>query len=843
LAGRNDTSVRVVSGDSRLQWWRRAALAVLWAEFGAQRGWAVASVAAGAIGLALLGVVPGGVVAPCLFVLATIGAGVACARAARHQASRPAAPDAERRLERDSGLPHRPFAVLQDRPASLAGEAGVWALHRARAEAALAALRLRAPAPGLAARDPTALRVLALLLLVAGLVTAGGDALPRLRRAFLPSFGGAQAVPVTLQAWVEPPSYTGMAPIFLPKAGGSVEVPSGSTLNISLTGGRFKPHLTGAAADGSFHALGGESWQATGILRQTGVLRVTRWFGQLAQWDIGVLANDPPAVNWAGPPGPAGKSLELALPWHVSQRWGVAALHARMVPEGHPDLPPIDLPIPLPGTPKDATGTMRSDLSANPLAGVKMDGTLTARDVSGQTGTSVAAHFTLPAREFHNGLARAIIDLRRRLALRDERPLEAAADLDALSMSPGGFAGHSGLYLNLVAVAALLREDASTAGIADAQARLWIVALALDGGLPEPSEAALERAKNDLRQALRERAEGRKNESEVDRQIRKLADALAQRLADIAQKAVRDGKMPPLGAHAQHFHVPTLDRLMKEMQEAEKKGDTKTVQQKLAEIENLLNKLQTAKVLTPQQAQEAEKAAKKGKQQTGAVQDMVQREGKLMDNGQHRAPRPSAMAPQYNPEGMEPPPDPDQLEANEEARGADVKTQRALSRALDAVKGAFGASGGKVPAAMNDATHDMADAAQALTAGQEIAARQAQAKAIADLQKGGKSMSQQMAANAQMAIVPGGGQPGQDGDDMSMDPGGQDEDGQRDPLGRPLQQGTGGKTADDGSVKVPDQMEQGLRSRAIQEELRRREADKARKREELDYIDRLLKPF
>jgi uncharacterized protein (TIGR02302 family) len=832
-----------VTDPARLRWWRRAALAVLWAEFGAQRGWAAASVLAAVLGLALLGVVPGGVVAPCVFLLASLAALVATDRIARQKSARPAPQDAERRLERDSGLPHRPFAVLQDNPAGLAGEPGLWALHRARAEKALAALRLRAPVPGLPARDPAALRVLALLLLVAGVFTAGDDALPRLRRAFLPSFGGAAAVPVTLQAWVEPPSYTGMAPIFLPRDGGAVDVPSGSKLNISLTGGSFKPHLSGAAADGKFHALGGESWQATGILRQAGLLRVTRWFSQLAQWNIGVLANDPPAVNWAGVPGQAGKSLELALPWHVAQRWGVAALHATMVPAGHPDLPPIELPIPLPGTPKDATGTMRADLAANPLAGVKMDGTLTARDVSGQTGTSAAAHFVLPAREFHNGLARAIIELRRRLALRDERPLEAAADLDALAMSPGGFAGHSGLYLNLVSVAALLRDDASAAGIDDAQARLWIVALALDGGLPEPSEAALERAKEALKQALRDRAEGRKNDSEVDRQIRKLADALAQRLADIAQKAVRAGKLPPFDPHAQHFHMPSLDRLMQEMQQAEKNGDTRTAQQKLAEIENLLNKLQTAKILTPQQAQEAEKAARQGKQQTGAVQDMVQREGGLMDNAQHRAPRPSAMAPQYNPEGMEPPPDPDQLEANEEARGADAKTQRALSRALDVVKGAFGASGGKVPPAMNDATKDMADAAQALSAGQETAARQAEAKAIADLQKGGKSMSQQMAANSQMAIVPGGGEPGEEGDQMSAEPGGQDEGGERDPLGRPLHQGTGGKAADDGSVKVPDEMEQGLRSRAIQEELRRREADKDRKREELDYIDRLLKPF
>ena len=60
-------------------------------------------------------------------------------------------------------------------------------------------------------------------------------------------------------------------------------------------------------------------------------------------------------------------------------------------------------------------------------------------------------------------------------------------------------------------------------------------------------------------------------------------------------------------------------------------------------------------------------------------------------------------------------------------------------------------------------------------------------------------------------------------------------------MGRPLQQGTSG-TDESGDVRVPDQMEQ-ARTRAIQDELRRRGAERTRPQPELDYIDRLLKPF
>ncbi len=833
----------------RLTLWRRAAHAVLWTEYALRAAWQSVSILALCLGLALLGLIPPLAWLAWILLIASLAAiGLSLARGLRAH-PRPAAVTAERRLEADSDLSHRPFAVLRDQPAG--GQdpqtAQLWALHRARAQKSLSRLRLRGPAPGLAARDPYALRFLAVLILVGGIVVAGDDALPRLRRAILPSFGTDGAGAVTVQAWLEPPGYTGMAPIFLTRNGGTVQVPAESKLTVSVTGGGMRPRLSGAAAPSriKFHALGGSSWQAAGILRQSGTLHASRFFGELGTWEIDILPNDRPTVNWSGPPGQAGRSLELSLPWHVAQRWGVAALHASMLPADHPDLPPLDLPLPLPGTPKDATGTMRVDLSANPLAGVKMDGTLIARDVSGQTASSAVAHFTLPARAFHNGLARAIIDVRRRLALQDERPDEAAADLDALAQGPtskgGDLAGHSGLFLNLVAAAAELRENPTVAGVADAQARLWIVAMTLDGALPEPSQQALDRARQELRQALQDKAHGAKNDDDVKRLMDKLAQAMAQRLADIARKAVKEGKAPPFDPH-QHFSMPALDRLMKDMQDALRRGDTDAAKQKLAQIEKLLSQLQNAKVLTPKQAQEAEEANKQGQRQMGAVQDMVQREAKLMDNGQHRAPRPSALPPQFDADGGEPPPDPDQLEANEESRGTDQRTQRALSRALDATKGAFAASGGKIPKGMEDASRDMQDATNALMAGQEGPARQAEGRAIADLQKGGKSMSQQMAENSQLAIVPGGGKPGEEGgEEFGSEPGGQDG-GDRDPLGRQFRQGTGGKAEDDGSVEVPDKREEG-RSRVIQEELRRREADKARKRDELDYIGRLLKPF
>ena len=848
---------------SRLAIWRRAAQSALWVEWLVAHSWSQICVLAGACGIAMLGLVPPGVTGPCLLLLTTACALLLCVRYDRQRPPIPTEEAAERRLERDSNLRHRPFAVLRDQPATPedASQAGLWSLHTATARAALRQLRLRLPNANLPTRDPHALRAAALLLLVTGAITAGDRANQRILSSFIPGIPTGTASAIVLQAWIEPPAYTGMPPIFLTHEGGAptptdtpIDVPAGSKLSVSLTGGSFKPriHLPGARA--KFHTTGDAAWQATAKITQSGPLVLSRFLSTLGEWTLNVLPNDPPTATIPSPPGPAGKTLELKLPWHAAQRWGVASLSAALTPAGHPNLPPITLPVPLPGTPKDATGALQTDLTPNPYAGLPMQAQLTVRDVSGQSAQSPPVPFTLPARVFKNGLARAIIDLRRRLALQQETPADAADDLEALAQPPktppattgkpvDTLTGHAAIFLNTVSVASLLRDNPSPDGIAEAQTRLWITALALDGALPEASQAALDEARAALRRALQDRALGKITADELARQMQRLHEALSQRLQDIAKDAAKHGRIPPLDPHTQ-FRVPTLDRLMRQMEQAAREGRTEEAQQRLAELEKLMEQLKNARVLSPEEAKQAEQAAKAGRQQTGAVKDMVQREAGLMDHAQARAPRPSALPPEMY-MGEEPPPppmNPDEMEANEESRESDAQTQRALHQALDALKSAFGA-GHKVPKSLDDASHDMQAANDALKAGQEPTARGAEARAVDDLRRGGQQMAKDMqSGGGQMALIPGMGEPGSEGEEAGTDPNGPGDGTERDPLGRPLRQGTGGRAADDNSVHVQDQMEQG-RSRAIQEELRRREANRERPHEELDYIDRLLKTY
>jgi hypothetical protein len=138
----------------------------------------------------------------------------------------------------------------------------------------------------------------------------------------------------------------------------------------------------------------------------------------------------------------------------------------------------------------------------------------------------------------------------------------------------------------------------------------------------------------------------------------------------------------------------------------------------------------------------------------------------------------------------------------------------------------------------------MREAQEALGQGRD--ARGAQQEAIRRLQEGGRQMAQQMQRQFGQGQGDGEGE-GEDGvgDDFEM--GGEGQDGEqqlgegRDPLGRRSRENTG--NADQGSdTRVPDEAEL-LRTRRLQEELRRRGAERERPAEELDYIDRLLRRF
>jgi hypothetical protein len=826
---------------------------------------------------------------------------------------------AERRLERQSGLRHRPLAALTDRPAATGDDPATlafWRAHQARAAAQLARLRVGAPRPGLPARDPVALRAALGLALVASVTVAGGKAPERLRRALLPELERPAPAPAQrLEAWVTPPAYTGAAPLFLNPAGGAATVPQGSRLQVAVSGGSGAPPLLSTdAGEVAFRALDGASFLAETPLDTGNRLTVRRENRVLAAWTLSVQADAPPTAAFAEPPGRVQRGLGVRLPWRADEDWGLASLRAEARLKARPDAPPLTLELSLPGgnQSKHARGTAQPDLSAHPWAGLEVEFRLVARDGAGQEGRSEDAPLSLPERSFNHPVARRVIAVRKALSIDPGARRPARADLEAIAAAPEAFEHDVTTYLALRSARTRLVVDRRPDAIAEVQDLLWEIALALEEGRDGRTLRALQQAREALRQALdeaerlereareqreaaerreaeereraaerggdersqdqpdaerqeREQAERERREAqdqqraELQKRIQELRDAIRQHLEALVEKLQRENaEAIPFDPQNRLMDQRELNRRTERMQDAAREGRTEDARRELAELEEMLRALEEGRVArgeNPQRQQQRQR----GQQQMGVVQDMVRRQGDMLDRSHQRAEAEDGRRAQERrqqqlrnqgfrwpleptpPSSRQSQPDPE----SQEQSAQDGRRQRALRRALGELMQQFGDLTGEVPEALGRADQAMRDAQETLREGGD--ARDPQTRAMRALQEGGRQMAQSM--QRQFGAAPEDGQDGGDGDDMAGDPqnGGEGQDraqaqGEgRDPLGRRRTE-TGGSNEEGADTRVPDEAEL-LRTRRIQEELRRRGAEKGRPVEELDYIDRLLKRF
>ena len=757
---------------------------------------------------------------------------------------RPGDAEVDRRLEVASGVSHRPLVVLADRPASAdPAAAELWTAHKQRAAVQVARLRAGWPRPGIPQRDVWAVRAALAVVLVAGVVVAGADAPGRVLRAMWPGMPDSVAAPVPqLQVWLTPPAYTGVAPIFLHPGEPAPPLPAGSHLTANLTGGTAAPSMSFGDQATEFATLDASSWQAERDIGQDGILAVRRRGSDLGRWALTVVPDAPPVVAWSEPPGASRgqRRLQTRLPWTVADDYGVASLQAELRLKDRPAAPPLVIAIPLPGgAPKEARGAAVQDLTANPWAGLPVIATLAAKDAAGQRSVSAEAGFVLPERPFKNPLARAVLDIRKRLSLAPEEHAREASDLSALADAPTAFDNNTAVFLALTSTAGLLERSGEPADVAEAQSRLWSLALQLEDDAVARTAQAVQAA----RQALQQSVE-KGDKTDMERKADALRREIQKHMQALAEKARKDGTLMPFDPSQRTLNQQDFDKLTQEMKEAARAGRMAEAQDKLQQLEKMLDQLKQAEANPSQDRQQSRQQRQRGQQQMGAAEDMVQREGTMKGRAAGR-----------------------EAGGDQPARSLDAKQQGALRRALGQMMQNFGDLTGKVPDALSQADIAMEQAGQALGRGDDKGASAAQQRAIDALQKGEQQMSQQMAQSLGISVQPGEGegQGGGPGDQMAGDEGQGDEQGTggrgdrdadagdtgqdgnqpadvpRDPLGRPTKDGTSGR-ADGGDVHVPDQMEQ-ARTREIQTELRRREGERTRPAGELDYIDRLLKAF
>lgn len=833
-------------GLSRLALWWEGAWRALWPLLG---------VVGAFLALAFTGLLPA--LPPVLHLLILIGFAAALGYSAYRAAlglSAPAAAAAARRLERDSGLAHRPLAVLADRPAGNDPMAqALWQAHRDRAVAELGQLRVARPSPGLASRDPHALRAAVLVALVAGLGMAGREAPERLLAALMPPFAEPPAAPIALaarfEAWVTPPAYTGAPPQFLKAEGGVVAVPAGSRLHMVFSGSANPPELRLGSTTHAFARMDAQSHAVELPLIEGGALVLKRDGRDVAQWALTLTPDAPPLVAWDPAPARAGRGLALRLPWKAEDDWGLVALRLELRLKQRPAAPPVVQDMPLPGgAPRQAQGAAQHDFSTHPWAGLEVEARLFARDGAEQEGKSEGAFLVLPERRFSHPVAQQLIALRRALSLDPGARDPARRELDRITNAPEAFEHDTGIFLTLRAARHRLGRDRRHEAVPEVQQILWDVAVALEEGRTDRTARALNQAREALREALEEARRDNPERSpeqraELQRRIQELREAIRQHLEALAERMQRENNEALAYDPQQRvFDRRELERRTRRLEDAARDGRQEDAEREMAELEEMLQALEEGRTSRAEDRQRQQR--QRGQQQMGALQDMVRREAEMLDrahrrSGEQETTRGDQRRSQQQQQGPQTP------EAREEA-ARDARTQRALRRALGELMQQFGELTGDVPAPLAEADRAMRDAAEALAEGRDP--RGAQQQAIRALTEGGRQMSQRMQRQFGPP-QPGEGEGEGEGEEMAGgQQGGEGQDQQnqlgegRDPLGRDRRE-TGGSAQDNaGDTLVPGEAER-LRSHQLQQELRRRGADRERAPVELEYIDRLLRRF
>ncbi len=757
----------------------------------------------------------------------------------------PGAAEALGRIDRSSGVPHRPATAIADAQATGKGDAvgdALWQAHLHRTAENARRLRAGWPRPHLAARDPFALRAIVLLSLVTTFFMAEGERASRIAAAF--DWRGVVAPKLyRVDAWVTPPAYTGRAPVLLPgvrhdaPAPGDVaaiSVPANSRLVVRSTGlDRLDLEIEGSlpeekpespAADGSVE----RHFLVTG----TGSVSLNGLPSGEATWSFRAIPDQPPTIELERDPQILGRAT-ISLTYKVEDDYGVVSAEAQFSDprikrrEGGAEPRPLvgapEFPLSLPQSrARSGTGESSKDVTEHPWAGVTATLRLIARDDAGNEGTSEAREIALPARPFTKPLARALVEQRRILAFDANARDHVSRALDALMIAPERFMPEPAVYLGVRTAATRLKLARSDDDLRSLLDYLWEIAVLIEDGTLSDVERELRAAQDALRQALERGA----TDEEIQKLTEQLRQALDRFMQALAEQLRRDGTTDarPLDRNAQVVRPQDLQNMLDRIENLARSGARDSARRLLDQMQAMLENLSRNR-----QAQSG---------QSGEMEGMLDELGRMIQEQQRLRDRTFREGREGRNERRNRGPEQGRTEREQRAFGELQRNQenlrQQLQRMLEQLRKQQGQDGqegqegeGQAGGALGDAEQAMRDAEGSLGEGNADGAVEGQGRALQNLRRGAQSLAEQMQQGG-----PGEG-PG--------DPGGPQADAaeRTDPLGRPIRSREYG---DDFTVRVPEEID-AQRARRVLEELRRRLGEPMRPQIELEYLERLLRDF
>jgi uncharacterized protein (TIGR02302 family) len=776
-----------------------------------------------------------------LFVLSALGVLLPLARFRW-----PSREEALGRLDRGTGIRHRPATALTDSLATPDPVAhALWQAQRQRTLASIKRIRAGLPSPRLAIHDPWALRALVAVMMVAAYVAAGDERALRTEAAF--DWNGVLSpANIRVDAWVTPPLYTGKPPVILSAANkeaaipaaGPLPVPAGSTLIVRSSGGTLDVVGGGGVTEAvpTEQAPKGTNERHFTIAGD-GTAHVRAPSGQ-PQWKFSAIPDRAPTISLAKDPERQARG-SLQMSYKIEDDYGVTEAQAhfavrpgdapKAATEARPLFEAPQFPLVLPNArTRNGVGQTVKDLSEDPYAGADVTLSLTAKDEAGNEGRSEPFNMRLPERLFSKPLARALIEQRRILALDANQNSQVYAALEALMIAPELFTPEAGQYLGLFSVARQLEAARTDDAMREVVASLWALAVIIEDGNITDVDKALRAAQDALKQALERGA----SDEEIKKLTENLRAALDNFLRQLAEQLRNNPQQlaRPLDPNTRVMRQQDLNNMIERMERLSRSGDKDAARQLLEQLQQMLENLQMAQ---PGQSDgDMEQALNE-------LGDMIRKQQQLRDKTfkQGQDSRRDRMRGKQGDQSMS------DLQQDQQGLRDRLKklqqelAKRGMGQGQRGEKGSRGEQGqqgqqgeqGDGEDGLGEADSAMGDASGRLGEGNADGAVDSQGRALEALRKGAQSLGEAMQGEGEGQADGPGTRAGRQ----------QSGGNQSDPLGRPLH---GREFGDDLTVKIPGEIDV-QRVRRILEELRRRLADPQRPQIELDYIERLLKDY
>ena len=772
----------------------------------------------------------------------------------------PSGAEALDRLDRT--LPGRPITAIADTQAIGKGDAAseaVWAAHLERMAARLKDARAVEPDLKLSSRDPFALRYIALLALVVGVLFGS---IWRVSSVTEMTAGTAPlATGPAWEGWVEPPIYTGQPSLYLNDIDrAAFAVPEGSRVTIRFYGEIGALTLNETVSERTENLpLASDPSQSFEVMT-SGTIAIEGSGGR--SWDIEAVDDAVPEVEFDQPMA-QGAGGRMEAPFTARDDYGVVdgqmtitldlpevvREHGLSIDPEPREAIVLDIPMTISGDRAEFSETVIDDFSQHPWSNLPVSATLTVHDAHGQEGLSAPQYATLPGKRFFDPLAKAIIEQRRDLLWNRENATRVAQILRAVSNEPDDIFRSETSYLKLrIAVRRLetrVSLDRLTDNAVEEMAEvLWEVALQIEEGDLSDAAERLRRAQDRLSEAIENGA----TDEEIAELMQELREAMQDYMQQLAEQQGNQDQQQAQNGEMQEMTGQDLQDMLDRLQELMEEGRMAEAQELLQQLQQMMENMQVAR---GQQGQSPGEQAMEGLAETlreqqglsdeafrdlqeqfnpnaqaGESQQNEGRDGNQGRGDQHGQQGQGQQGGQQPGEGQQQGGqggDPGQSLADRQQA-----LRQELQRQTENLPGAGTPEGDAARDSLGRAGDAMDEAEDALRNEDFAGALDNQADAMEALREGMRELAEQMAQQQQQ-------QTGQQGQTAGRN----DPQGGRDPLGR--------QAGENGRIGTDEQLLQGedvyRRARELLDEIRRRSGEQDRPTEELEYLKRLLERF